>query len=204
MSDSLPLSTVRCDVSFMSNVMAAHHPLFQHRNHDVSVNCRKPKRNKSRDGTATNAFAVGRRARALASRSTTSSHTTWVGKPVWRTHRRFAACNRDKKLNELNFLQTASPLAAERDLELLSRSGREDVAYSLTRLVNSFYRCQAVCHLRIHQRLSNGQFYSKWQIELFSGNDPKWLSKHKKALLKHVQEDFGCDWVTEIKIVGST
>ena len=82
-----------------------------------------------------------------------------------------SVCNRDKKLNELNFLQTASPLAAERDLELLSRSGREDVAYSLTRLVNSFYRCRAVCHVHIHKR-SNGQFYSNWQIKLFSGNDP--------------------------------
>lgn len=114
-----------------------------------------------------------------------------------------SVCNRDRKLNELNFLRTASPLAVERDLELLSRSGREVVAYSLTRLVNAFYRCRAVCQLRIHHR-SNGQFYSKWQIELFSGNDSRWLRKHKKALLKHIQADFGCDWVTDIEIVGST
>lgn len=32
---------------------------------------------------------------------------------------------------------------------------------------------------------SNGQFYSKWQIELYSGNDPKRLVKPKKALVKH-------------------
>jgi hypothetical protein len=114
-----------------------------------------------------------------------------------------SVCNRDKNLNELNFLQTASPLAAARDLELLSRSGREDVAQSIARLVNSFYRCHAVCHLHIHQRC-NGQFYSKWKIELYSGNDPKWLVRHKKALVKHVREDFGCDWVTDITIVGAT
>ena len=113
-----------------------------------------------------------------------------------------SVCNRDKKLNELNFLQTASPLVAERDLELLPRSGREDVAQAITRLVNSFYRCRAVCHLHIHQR-SNGQFYSLWEIELYSGNDPKWLARHKKALVKHVQDNFGCDWVTDIKIVGA-
>lgn len=112
-----------------------------------------------------------------------------------------SVCNRDKNLNELNFIHTASPLAAERTLKLPPRSGKEDVVYSITRLVNSFYRCRAVCHLHIHKR-SNGQFYSKWQIEVFSGNDPKWLSKHKKALLKHIQEDFGCDWVTDIKVVG--
>lgn len=68
--------------------------------------------------------------------------------------------------------------------------------------MNSFYRCRAVCHLHIHKR-SSGQFYSKWEIELYSGNDPKWLVKHKKALVKHIQEDFGCDWVTDIKIVGA-
>ena len=113
-----------------------------------------------------------------------------------------SVCNRDKKLNELNFLQTASPLAAEKELELLSRSGREDVALSITRLVNSYYRCRAVCHLHIHRR-SNGRFYSEWEIELYTGNDPKWLLRHKKALIKHVQEDFGCNWVTDIKIVDA-
>ena len=113
-----------------------------------------------------------------------------------------SVCNRDKNLNELNFLQNASPLAAERDLELIPRSGSEDVAYSITRLVNSFYRCHAVCNLSIHKR-SNGQFYSKWQIELYSGNDPKWLARHKKTLIRHIQENFGCDWVTELNIVGA-
>ena len=44
-----------------------------------------------------------------------------------------SVCNRDKKLNKRNFLQTASPLPAERELELLPRSGREDVAQSITR-----------------------------------------------------------------------
>jgi hypothetical protein len=61
-------------------------------------------------------------------------------------------------------VQTSSPLAAERELELLSRSGREDVKQSMMRLVNSFYRCRAVCHLHIHKR-SNGQYYDNWRIE---------------------------------------
>jgi superfamily II DNA or RNA helicase len=113
-----------------------------------------------------------------------------------------SVCNRGKKENVRNFLQTATELLAERELEMLSRSGTEDVAYSIARLVNSFYRCRAVCHLHIHQR-SSGQFYSKWEIELYSGNDPKWLNKHKKALMKHIQEDFGCDWVKDITIVGA-
>jgi HNH endonuclease len=111
-----------------------------------------------------------------------------------------SVCNRDKKLNELNFRQTSSPLSAERDLELLPRSGSVD--QSITRLVNSFYRCHAVCHLHIHER-PNGQFYSRWEIELYPDNDPKWLARHKKALVKHVQDNFGRDWVTDIKIAGA-
>jgi hypothetical protein len=41
------------------------------------------------------------------------------------------------------------------------------------------------------------------EIELYLGNDPKWLARHKKALVKHVQDNFGCYWVTDIKIVGA-
>ena len=113
-----------------------------------------------------------------------------------------SVCNRDKKINELNFRQTASPLAAERELELLPRSGNEDVIRSMTRLANTFYRCRAVCHFRTHAR-SNGQYYSTWEIELFSGNDPKWLSKHKREIVRHIQEEFGCEWVTDVRIVGN-
>ena len=87
---------------------------------------------------------------------------------------------------------------------MLPRSGTEDVGQSITRLVNSFSRCRAVCHrLQIHTRQrSNGQFYSMWEIELYSGNDPKWLARRKKALIKHVQDNFGCEWERDIKIVG--
>lgn len=113
-----------------------------------------------------------------------------------------SVCNRQKRLNELNYLQTATSLIAEKELELLPRSGREDVKQSITRLVNYFYRCRAVCHVRIHER-SNGQYYHTWEIELYSGNDPKWLGKHKKAIMRHIQDDFGCSWVSDIIIIGA-
>jgi superfamily II DNA or RNA helicase len=113
-----------------------------------------------------------------------------------------SVCNREKKLNELNFLQTATLLPAPCDLELLERSGREDVKQSITRLVNYFYRCRAVSHVRMHKRQA-GTFYSTWEIELYAGNDPKWLNQHKRALLAHVQDEFGCPHVTSIKIVGT-
>lgn len=42
-----------------------------------------------------------------------------------------------------------------------------------------------------------------WEIELYAGNDPKWLNQHKRALLAHIQDDFGCPHVTSIRIVGT-
>jgi hypothetical protein len=59
-----------------------------------------------------------------------------------------------------------------------------------------------VCYLHIHKR-SSGQYYDNWKIELYSGNDPKWFSRHRLALLKHIQEDYGSAWVRDIRIVGS-
>jgi superfamily II DNA or RNA helicase len=114
-----------------------------------------------------------------------------------------SVCNREKKTNELNFLnQTASQLLGPHEPEFLPRSGREDVKYSITRLVNYFYRCRAVSEVRIHKR-SSGQFYARWEIELFPGNDPAWLRQHKGALLAHIQNDFGCPHVTSLKILGT-
>ena len=113
-----------------------------------------------------------------------------------------SVCNREKKTNELNFLQTATALTGAPELDCLARSGREDVKQSIMRLVNYFYRCRAVCEVRIHER-SSGRFYRTWEIELYAGNNPKWLSQHKKALLAHIHEDFHCPQVTGIKILGA-
>jgi len=113
-----------------------------------------------------------------------------------------SVCNREKRINELNFLQTATLLPGPPDLELLTRSGMEDVKRTITRLVNHFYRCRAVSEVRMHTR-STGRFYSTWEIELFAGNKPKWLNDHKWPLLDHIQDNFGCTHVTDIKIVGA-
>ena len=113
-----------------------------------------------------------------------------------------SVCNRQKKINEINFLQTATQLRGPKELELLPRSGREDIERSLRRLVNCFYHCKAVCDIRMHKRKS-GRFYSKWEIELFEGNDPKWLKSHKDDLLSHIQANYGCEHVTSIRIMSA-
>ena len=93
-------------------------------------------------------------------------------------------------------------LRGPKQLELLPHSNREDVKRPLMRLVNQFYHCRAVCDIHMHARRS-GRFYSTWEIELYEGNDPAWLLKHKNDLLRHIQGTFGCSHVSSIRVVGA-
>lgn len=111
-------------------------------------------------------------------------------------------CNRTKGINEINYLQTTTLLREPKEIELLPREGREDVRRTVMRIVNLFYYCKAVCQLRIHERRS-GKHYSAWEVELFAGNDPRWLNQHKKQFLEHIQENLQCDHVASIKVMSS-
>jgi hypothetical protein len=111
-------------------------------------------------------------------------------------------CNGEKAINEINFLQTATQLRGPKPLELLPRVNREDVKWSLTRLVNQFYHCRAVCDIQMHKRRS-GRFYSTWEIDLYAGNDPMWLLEYKNDLLRHIQAAFGCSHVSNLCVVSA-
>jgi superfamily II DNA or RNA helicase len=112
-----------------------------------------------------------------------------------------SVCNRQKNLNDMNFIQTESPLRSPKKLELLPRERLEDYVCSITRLVNYFYSCRAVCALKIHKR-TTGSNYACWEIHLYNGNDPQWLNQYKRALIKHIRENFKCTWVLDLKILG--
>lgn len=113
-----------------------------------------------------------------------------------------SVCNREKGINEINFKINSTQLYAPKNLELLPRYGKEDVKQSITRLVNFFYHCRAVCKVRIHLR-RHGAFYSTWEIELFAGNNPDWLLRHKSAVIAHIQNKFKCPHVEDIRIVSA-
>jgi len=112
-----------------------------------------------------------------------------------------SVCNREKRINERNFLLTRTQLRGPADVEWLDRAGMEDVKHSLRRLVNNFYCCRAVSEVRMQNR-SGSRFYSHWEVELYGENDPEWLNQHHDKLLKHIQDGFGCSHVTDIKILG--
>ena len=53
--------------------------------------------------------------------------------------------------------------------------------------------------LNYHQR-RNGQYYFSWEIELFSGNNPKWLAAHEDELLEYVHKALGWEHVEKIVV----
>lgn len=95
-------------------------------------------------------------------------------------------CNKKKGDDDIDFrnhstLLLSSPL----DIVLLPRNGEEDTERSLRRLINFFYKCQAVS--QIYKDTRNN---SNLKIELYPGNDPEWLLRHKTELIEHIQTEF--------------
>ena len=112
-------------------------------------------------------------------------------------------CNNIKKINAINFKIFATPLQAPKtQIDLIKSYGKEDVKRSITRIVNFFYHCQAVCDIRLHERRGS-TYYSNWEIDLYSGNDPDWLLQHKNELLNHINSALNCPQVENIKIVSA-
>jgi hypothetical protein len=111
-------------------------------------------------------------------------------------------CNGRKSVNAINFKILVTPLSSPKErLDLLQPDGGEDVRRSITRMVNFFYHCQAVCEVRMNERRS-GTFYSTWEIELYAGNDPDWLLQHKAELLNHIKSNLNRPHVLDVKVIS--
>lgn len=111
-------------------------------------------------------------------------------------------CNGRKSVNAINFKILVTPLSSPKErLDLLQSDGGGDVRRSITRMVNFFYHCQAVCEVRMNKRVS-GKFYSTWEIELYDGNDPNWLLQHKAELLNHIKSNLNRPHVLDVRVIG--
>jgi hypothetical protein len=110
-------------------------------------------------------------------------------------------CNSKKGTNAINFKSHTPPSVFKFNEPIYySKSGREHPVNTLCRIINTFYYCQAVCDVHWNDR-RNGKYYSIWEIELYQGNDPEMLKKHKARLLQHIRENLGCDHLEDIKII---
>ena len=109
-------------------------------------------------------------------------------------------CNTMKDRQEIDFKITSSPLTEPKPLNLSIRpSQTEDPKNILKRIINDMYHCCAVCNIKYHKRKS-GEFYYKWLIKLYDGNNPAWLENHKDEILDYIHNVLHEEHVTDIII----
>jgi len=110
-------------------------------------------------------------------------------------------CNSKKGTNAINF-KSHIPPSIFKFMEPINflGAGREHPINTLSRIINFFYYCQAVCDMRWSDR-RNGKFYSTWEVELYQGNDPEMLEKYKPELIEHLRKNLGCNQLEDIKII---
>lgn len=109
-------------------------------------------------------------------------------------------CNDAKGEDIMNFLRTESDVRTVQELPNPVVVEGEELGRAMSRMINRFYRCRALCDFKFHQR-SHGKYYSTWRIELYTGCDPALLQKQKIALLEFVHLDLGKSHVTDFEIV---
>ena len=110
-------------------------------------------------------------------------------------------CNMEKGVQLISFLNNKTQVVEPMSFKLIRSNSSESVECSVTRIINFFYRANAVCSIRYNQR-SSGRYYSKWLIQLHEGNPINWLQlqAYRKDLLKYIQDELGWRHVYDIEI----
>ena len=109
-------------------------------------------------------------------------------------------CNSKKGVNEIDYRVNITPMRQPKDnLKLHPSTGSDYCENAISRIVNDFYHCKAMCKLNYHQR-KNGQYYYKWEVVLYKGNDPLWLTKYANELLNYINSTPGWEHVQSVII----
>lgn len=95
-------------------------------------------------------------------------------------------CNKCKGNNEIDFRCKTTKLSISKNLDLSYTSEGQNSITTLTRIVNSFYRCKAVYKVTCEVSTCT------YNIYLYPSNNPEWLLQHKAELLKFAQNKLGC------------
>jgi len=111
-------------------------------------------------------------------------------------------CNIRKGRNIIDFRNVYATMLKEKpDLILIPSHSKENPIFTLIRTINFFYRCNAVTNIVYHVR-SSGRYYDNWVVELYHGNDSKWLEENKKKILEYIQNELENDQVKKIQFVN--
>jgi hypothetical protein len=109
-------------------------------------------------------------------------------------------CNMVKSGDTIDFRVNITPLNKPKsDIKILAYASNDYIENSIARIANTFYHGRAMCALNYHQRKS-GQFYSTWEIVLYSGNNPEWLQSYESELLEYINTQLAWKHVTKIAV----
>lgn len=113
-----------------------------------------------------------------------------------------STCNAYKGTNKIDFRIHSANLVSFGDIDIIESKKNDYWDTALRRIINFFYKCHAVREIELHTK-SNGKFYKKWQIKLYSGNNPKWLELQKKELLDFIHHKLEQYQVEDLSIIGT-
>lgn len=109
-------------------------------------------------------------------------------------------CNMEKGTQLISFLNNKTQIEKHMNFKLIRPNPSETIDCSVTRVINFFYRTNAVCNILYSQR-SSGKNYSNWIIQIHEGNPISWLIPHKKELLEYIHNELGWTNVQDLEIV---
>jgi hypothetical protein len=91
-------------------------------------------------------------------------------------------CNTAKGVNEIDYRSHTSPLSQPKSsVSTHLPKGSDTIENCIARVVNEFYHCAATYQLNPRERSKT------WEIVLYQGNNPAWLSECKTELLAYIR-----------------
>lgn len=109
-------------------------------------------------------------------------------------------CNLEKGIQMISFLNNRTPLDKPMDFKMTNTNDYESIDCSVKRVINFFYRADAVCKIEYNER-SSGKHYFVWKIHLHEGNPISWILPHKEEILQYIERDLGWKHVQDIKFL---
>jgi len=117
-------------------------------------------------------------------------------------------CNQFKGENEIDFRIKKTSVKTPKELNLLEFlpliSTDKNIDINLTRIINFFYRCNAVHQIdwiaKNQRSLDIFKYRPVWDIYIYSGNNPQWLEQNKPQLLEFIHKHLGYPRMEDIKI----
>jgi hypothetical protein len=107
-------------------------------------------------------------------------------------------CNKYQRNNQIDFRCKTAQLSYPKNIDLSFIPESPNSVRTITRIVNTFYRCRAVYQISVSWEAS----ICTYKIFLHPNNNPEWLLQHQEELLQLAKNHFGCH-IQNIKVIAT-